>query len=186
MTNTGTGADQPGLYFVDSRFVDPTQEQAWSQWYNEHLGNLLAHVPGFLHSQRFRAPDAGDPCYLGLHALSRLAALSSAEYTSRGGRFPEKWRPAIHDWYRGFYIGATDYPEVARNEILLLTDCATETMCDLDLPFIWLTAAGLSPRAPQRGLATTDRDRGFALARQHPKRLRAFAPITGRMRKPAA
>lgn len=172
-----------GFYTVESRFTDPLREAAWNDWYNAHVDSLLTHVPGFVASQRFRKADRNDGEYFGLHTLSTGLVLLHPAYTARGGTFPPEWLPLITDWYRAFYTGIVHYPEVDKASVLVVTDRIPADVEALGVEFEWLRGAALTPRTPQRGLATLPRDEGITLAKLSPDLIRVFAPITALKRQ---
>ena len=167
-----------GFYTVESRFIDPAREAAWNVWYDAHVDSLLTHVPGFLSSQRFRKIDRNDGEYFGLHTLSTGRVLMHPAYTSRGGTFPTEWLPLVTDWYRAFYTGLEQYPEVSKASVLVVTDRTRADVEALGIDFQWVQGSALAPRSLQRGLATLPRNEGTALAQRFPELIRVFAPIT--------
>lgn len=179
---SGTGGqaipDAPGFYTVDSRFTDPEREKAWNEWYNTHIDRLLAYVPGFVSSQRFRRADHNDGEYFGLHTLATGAVLTHPAYTSRGGTFPPQWLPLVTDWYRAFYIGCGRYPEVDDASVLVVSDQTPAEAAEVGIRFTWVSGAALTPRSPQRGLATAPREQGIQLGKRYRELVRVFAPIT--------
>jgi hypothetical protein len=172
-----------GFYTVESRFIDPRREAAWNDWYDGHVDGLLKHVPGFLSSQRFRKINGNGGEYFGLHTLLTGRVLLHPAYTARGGTFPLEWLPLIEDWYRGFYTGLDQYPEVDEAFILAVTDRTDAEVQVLGTNFKWVRGAALTPRAAQRGLATLARDEGITLGKRFPELIRVFAPITGLKRQ---
>ena len=172
-----------GFYTVESRFTDPWREAAWNDWYDGHVDSLLKHGPGFLSSQRFRQVGGTGGEYFGLHTSSTGLVLLHPAYTARGGTFPREWLPLIEDWYHAFYTGLDQYPEVEDASILAVTDRTQAEVDVLGTNFRWVRGAGLTPRAPQRGLATLPRDDGIAIAKRFPELIRVFAPITALKRQ---
>lgn len=184
MASGGSAPDVPGIYMVDASFPDKAHLADWLEWYRRHIDMLLREVSLFVAAQRFRTLDPARPDFLGIYALTSGRMFTSTEYLSRGGQYPSEWLDLVRDWHRGFYTGIDMVPEVRSDEVLLLTDQPAEAVKDLALDFLWMKAAGLKPRAPQRGLAIVNQARARDLA-SHPA-LTAFAPLTPRQLKPQA
>jgi hypothetical protein len=89
------------LYVVRSRFTVPEREQAWNEWYAEHIKVLLG-VPGFIAAQRFRSPGTPDERpYLAMYEVAGPEVFTSDAYLGIWGF--DEWRPQIDNWTRDIF-----------------------------------------------------------------------------------
>jgi hypothetical protein len=94
------------LYAVRCRFTDPDQENAWNEWYSDHV-DVLLRVPGFNAAQRFRsATTVDDRPYLAMYDVDGPGVFGSEPYQAIWGF--DRWRPLIDSWARDLFALSDD------------------------------------------------------------------------------
>jgi hypothetical protein len=167
------------IYMVECSFTDPQCEQEWSNYYSGPKLDQVLSVPGFKTSQRFKAVD-DKPCpYLAMHTVTSLSVLEGQNYKGGGGGSFGPWQSFITDWRRSFYSQSDEAPDIPLGSHFAVTDLTPTEVQALDLPFLWLRAAGLEA-TPQRGLARLTNDQTKALIANTPSGLRIYTPLMAR------
>ena len=168
------------IYMVECGFNDPSRENEWNDHYSgPKLDNVLK-VPGFKTSQRFVALDSESCPYLAIHTVESLSILEGQNYKGGGGGNFGTWQSYITDWTRSYYEGSVEAPNVPLGSYLALTDLTSEEIKGFNLNFIWLKAAGLECKSPQRGLAIISVEQKNNLSIQNSNLVRIFEPMVAR------
>lgn len=109
------------FYTVECTYTDPESEESWNDFYSLEKLPALISVSGFSTSQRFKALTPGCPVYLAIHTVSDAQVIAGEEYRQKGGGSFARWQAYISDWHRNLYECAEPAPDVAEDELLLLS-----------------------------------------------------------------
>src|SRR4029078_9115429 len=98
------------VYIVRCNFNEPSQEQAWNNWYSGPKIAQMLRKPHFRTCQRFKRMWGSGRNYLALWTLQSPDAFKTEQYTTDWGFF--EWAPHITDWSRDLFDGG-NAPEQA-------------------------------------------------------------------------
>jgi hypothetical protein len=160
----------------ESGLVDRSREDAWDDWYVEHL-NTMVTVPGITSAQRFRTDTPGFPPSLAMYSVASGAVFDDPYYLSVRGL--SEWRPLVDPCYyrRNLFAGLEHAPDVAGDECLVLADRDRPAGALHGIRFAWLEAVGIDRSTPHRGIAVLMPSAAFPLV--HP--LALYRPATARI-----
>ena len=101
------------VYIVPCNFNEPSQEQAWNNWYSGAKIAQMLRKPHFRTCQRFKRMSGSGRDYLALWTLQSPDAFKTEQYTSDWGFFewvpphhrlglrPVRWRGRVRNGFRG-------------------------------------------------------------------------------------
>ena len=107
---------------VELHFAAPKRAKEYEDWYEQHLGTLLA-VPVFHEVHRFTAGAPPKSPFLAIYEDDSPAEFNILEYRTREGRgAPGMGVPLMVDWHRNVFDGLHPVPWACSHEVLILMD----------------------------------------------------------------
>lgn len=155
------------IYTVELNYSDPTTADAWSEWYETYLAQLVS-LEGLNTAQRFRAVQKNAQFweYLAVYTVPNLDVYETEAYRAigGGGNASKAFHHAITR-RRNVYDGVAHMPEVTEDGRVLLCEDAPHGFDIADILFVPLKAGAGNQQAgatkidgqpAQRAVALTD------------------------------
>ena len=162
------------IFMSQSGIIDPSQQEAWDQWYLAHLRIMLT-VNGIDSAQRFMLLQGDNAPSLAMYTVASPAVFQDPYYVSIRGM--GEWLPLIdrRHYRRTLFADVEMAPDVPETHVLLVADRLQPDRTLAGLAWIWLEAVALDRTPPCRGLAVLP---GANALRVHGMGIASYRPVT--------